>query len=51
MSKGLFSLLDKLRAVPRNPPVQLANGDLVLPLEAIVDGVKGSVFLIGSDGG
>ena len=44
-------LEDKLRAVPRNPPVHLATGDLVLPLEAIVDGVEGSVFLIGSDGG
>ncbi len=44
-------LTDKLRAVPRNPPVQLATGDLVLPLEGIVDGVEGSVFLIGSEGG
>ncbi len=40
-----------LRAVPRNPPVHLANGDLVLPMEAIVDGVAGSIFLIGSEGG
>ncbi len=41
----------KLRAVPRNPPALLASGDLVLPLEAIVDGVEGSIFLIGSEGG
>jgi len=40
-----------LRAVPRNPPVPLASGDLVLPLEAIADGVAGSIFLIGADGG
>ena len=44
-------LQDELRAVPRNPPVHLATGDLVLPLEAIVEGVAGSVFLIGSEGG
>ncbi len=42
---------DTLRAVPRNPPVYLATGDLVLPLEAIVNGVEGSIFLIGSEGG
>jgi len=47
-----FEFLDgTLRAVPRNPPVLLASGDLVLPLEAIVNGVEGSVFLIGGDGG
>lgn len=40
-----------LRAVPRNPPVLLASGELVLPVEAIVDGVEGSVFLVGDDGG
>jgi predicted neuraminidase len=44
-------LNDKLRAVPRNPPVQLASGELVLPLEAVVDRVEGSVFLIGAGGG
>jgi len=42
---------DDLRAVPRNPALTLANGEMVLPLEAIVDGVEGSVFLIGSAGG
>lgn len=42
---------EKLRAVPRNPPVRLASGDLVLPLEAVVDGVEGSIFLIGAEGG
>ncbi|WP_162130584.1 exo-alpha-sialidase [Schlesneria paludicola] len=41
----------KLLAVPRNPPILLSSGNLVLPLEAIVDGVEGSIFLIGADGG
>ncbi|HEY0985245.1 exo-alpha-sialidase [Schlesneria sp.] len=50
-SKDSEFLDAKLRAVPRNPPVRLASGDLVLPLEANVDGVAGSIFLIGADGG
>ena len=50
-SKDTEFLDARLRAVPRNPPARLANGDLLLPLEAIVNGVEGSVFLIGSDGG
>jgi predicted neuraminidase len=50
-SKDTEFLDAKLRAVPRNPPARLANGDLVLPLEAIVNGVEGSIFLIGSEGG
>lgn len=41
----------KLRGVPRNPPVRLSNGNLVLPVEALLDGVEGSAFLIGTDGG
>jgi predicted neuraminidase len=50
-SKDNQLLKDDLRAVPRNPPLLLANGNLVLPVEAIVAGVEGSVFLIGSEGG
>ena len=50
-SKDTEFLDAKLRAVPRNPPVRLANGDLVLPVEAIVNDVAGSVFLIGAEGG
>lgn len=50
-SKDTEFLDAKLRAVPRNPPVKLTSGNLVLPLEAIVDGVHGSVFLIGTEGG
>lgn len=33
--------------VPRNPPIRLANGNLVLPLE----GGGGGLFLLSSDGG
>jgi predicted neuraminidase/peroxiredoxin len=41
----------RLHGVPRNPPVRRSNGDLVLAVEAVVDGVEGSAFLIGADGG
>lgn len=41
----------KLRGVPRNPPVRRSNGDLILPVEALLDGVEGSAFLIGTEGG
>lgn len=41
----------RLRAVPRNPPLKRANGDLVLPVEAIDGEVEGSTFLLGSQGG
>jgi predicted neuraminidase len=50
-SKDTEFLDATLKAVPRNPPIQLASGDLVLPVEAIVKGVEGSVFLIGSNRG
>lgn len=50
-SKDTDFVDSKLLAVPRNPPGLTASGDLVLPLEAIVDGVEGSMFLIGEEGG
>ncbi len=50
-SKDEEFLGSELRAVPRNPPIRRSDGALVLPMEAIVNGVKGSVFLIGPDGG
>ena len=42
---------DDLRAVPRNPPLRLANGDLILAVEAYKAGWEGSAFFIGHDGG
>ena len=42
---------DKLRAVPRNPPLRLPNGDLMLAVEAYTRDQSGSAFLIGADGG
>jgi len=50
-SKDTDFVDSKLPAVPRNPPTLTSSGVLVLPLEAIVDGVEGSIFLIGEDGG
>lgn len=50
-SKDTDFVDNKLLAVPRNPPVLTSSGDLVLPLEAVVDGVEGSIFLIGEEGG
>jgi predicted neuraminidase len=42
---------DDLWAVPRNVPVTLRSGRLVLPLEASVDNVEGSIFLVTDDDG
>jgi predicted neuraminidase/peroxiredoxin len=42
---------DDMRAVPRNPPLRLANGDLILAVEAYVPGRSGSAFFVGHDGG
>jgi predicted neuraminidase len=40
-----------LRAVPRNPPIRLSNGNLMLAVEAYTPEQSGSAFLIGADGG
>jgi predicted neuraminidase/peroxiredoxin len=40
-----------LRAVPRNPPARLSNGNLMLGVEAYKADQGGSAFLIGADGG
>jgi predicted neuraminidase len=50
-SKDAEFLDASLRAVPRNPPLVRANGELVLPVEAIDGEIEGSVFLLGSQGG
>ena len=50
-SKDTELLSPDLRAVPRNPPIKLSNGNLVLPMEAVLKDVHGSVFLIGLEGG
>jgi predicted neuraminidase len=42
---------DELRGVPRNPPVRLANGDLVLAVEGRLKDQRGSLFLLGAEGG
>jgi len=42
---------ERLWMVPRNGPIQLAGGRFVLPLEAILDGVDGGVFLLSDDEG
>jgi predicted neuraminidase/peroxiredoxin len=42
---------EALRAVPRNPPLRLSNGDLILAVEAHTSEQNGSAFLIGVDEG
>jgi predicted neuraminidase/peroxiredoxin len=46
-----FPGVDTLRAVPRNPPLRLSNGDLMLAVEAYTRDQGGSAFLIGANGG
>jgi predicted neuraminidase len=46
-----FPGVDTLRAVPRNPPLRLSNGDLMLAVEAYTPDQSGSAFLIGANGG
>jgi predicted neuraminidase len=45
--KMLFANDDTFFCVPRNPPITLSSGTMVLPLE----GPGGGVFLLSSDGG
>jgi len=40
-----------LRAVPRNPPLRLSNGNLMLAVEGYTPEQSGSAFLIGADSG
>lgn len=42
---------EELWAVPRNRPITLKNGTMVLPVEAVVDDVEGSTFLTTQDNG
>ncbi|TWU09183.1 AhpC/TSA family protein [Symmachiella macrocystis] len=42
---------EDLWAVPRNRPLTLRDGTIVLPVEAVVDGRDGSTFLISRDDG